>query len=427
VDLDLLIYGRAIVVWVATLYRAPLIVRGARDPALGAYSLSLLSFALAVSVLLPWTVALGDRLSGIPTLTAGVGNALALVAVWSIHRFLHRLNFPDARHRLMVRRRARWLVATLILVGALFLAGKLQGQDAFMAATLGNAPFVLRLIVLAYFGMTVVDIARLAWRYAAMTDRPALALGLRMITWGTLVGVLVIVHELAQVSARYFGFEYPSGFDRQVVREVLITLAGVPWAIGITMPAWGPQLGIPGLYRWFARYNAYRQLYPLWRSLADALPTIALDPPRSIVADALRVRDLGYLLCRRVIEIRDARLLLRPYLEPRIGVLAHDAAQAASVPAADIPALVEATRLAAALQARARGDAPRPIAEADDATPGAEDIDGEAAFLCRVARYYARSPLLTWLGGDRDGSLGRDLLDATDVHERVLGHVVPSA
>jgi hypothetical protein len=94
--LDAVIYGRAALLWSATAYRLPVAIRGARDPALNAYSLSLLSFALAVTVLLPSVQSLVDGLSGVPTLAAAAGNALAVVACGSIHRFLYRLHHPTA-------------------------------------------------------------------------------------------------------------------------------------------------------------------------------------------------------------------------------------------------------------------------------------------------------------------------------------------
>jgi hypothetical protein len=64
------------------------------------------------------------------------------------------------------------------------------------------------------------------------------------------------------------------------------------------------------------RHRDLRQLYPLWELLYRATPGIALDPPRSALADAIRLRNLEFRRYRRIIEIHDGRLALRPHLDP---------------------------------------------------------------------------------------------------------------
>ena len=61
--------------------------------------------------------------------------------------------------------------------------------------------------------------------------------------------------------------------------------------------------------------RAHRRLYPLWADLVGAVPTVALDPAAGQWQDASRIRDLHLRLYRRLIELRDAWLALRPFMD----------------------------------------------------------------------------------------------------------------
>jgi hypothetical protein len=61
------------------------------------------------------------------------------------------------------------------------------------------------------------------------------------------------------------------------------------------------------LFRLAWLWSAYWRLYPLWDALRQVIPEIQLPPE-----PGLRW-NIRYRLHRRVIEIRDAELVLRPY------------------------------------------------------------------------------------------------------------------
>jgi hypothetical protein len=150
-------------------------------------------------------------------------------------------------------------------------------------------------------------------------------------------------------------------------------------------------MGISDLYVWGRRYRAYRRLYPLWSALYRAAPEIALFPPRSLIADLFTFRGLEFLLYRRVIEIRDAFLALRPYIDPEVVAHARQVCQAADLSPEETQAVVEAASLTAAVKAKQSGrlvNAP----ESSFALSSATAIRSEVATLERVARYYDRSP-----------------------------------
>jgi hypothetical protein len=188
------------------------------------------------------------------------------------------------------------------------------------------------------------------------------------------------------------GIPYPVP-DPALLTEVLIAVSAALLVIGSTMPSWGPRVGIPALYRWAERYRACRRLYPLWRALCEVDPGMALVPPPPAWRDAMIVRDLGFRLYRRVVEIHDGQLELRPYLDQRVADYAHALCRERGLNDEDTAIVVNATSLACAIRAQAQGRAAQRPA-ASPTGPNAADLATETAFLARVARCYEHSPLV---------------------------------
>jgi hypothetical protein len=106
--------------------------------------------------------------------------------------------------------------------------------------------------------------------------------------------------------------------------------------------------------------------------MRDAFPEVILFTPRRAVIEMAGVDDVHLRLYRRVIEIRDGMLALRPYLP---GV-EHETPEA------------EAAAIAEALRRRAAGVAP-----AADHRGFAEigpEMSDEVAWLSRVSRAYCK-------------------------------------
>lgn len=122
--------------------------------------------------------------------------------------------------------------------------------------------------------------------------------------------------------------------------------------------------------------------------------------PRSAFADTLTLHDLDLRLYPRVVEIRDGLLALRPYVDPVVMERARAAGQEAGLSWERIEALVEATCIASALQARNTGRCGGQAA-AYLSSSARGDVDSEAAALVRVAHYYGHSPLVSGIPGHR--------------------------
>lgn len=130
------------------------------------------------------------------------------------------------------------------------------------------------------------------------------------------------------------------------------------------------------------RWYAYWRLYPLWAVLRQAIPEIELPP------DPAMRQSIRYRLYRRVIEIRDAQLALRPYAEPERVARAAAAARSSGLAEEAVAAVAEAAAVVTSVRSHFRGCPGR--AEAPPAGhPGAApcaDVSAEAARLITVSR-----------------------------------------
>ncbi|WP_054047501.1 DUF6545 domain-containing protein [Alloactinosynnema sp. L-07] len=128
---------------------------------------------------------------------------------------------------------------------------------------------------------------------------------------------------------------------------------------------------------------------PLWTALASILPEIVLSSDDYTSAD-----DVD-LLCRRAVEIRDAKLRLRAYVAPevseKINVLVNRVPQSRT----DAQALRDAGELTAAIEAVRLG---RPMAISASPINRRTDRDWTLAYndLVEEARWSAR--VTGWMG-----------------------------
>jgi hypothetical protein len=130
-----------------------------------------------------------------------------------------------------------------------------------------------------------------------------------------------------------------------------------------------------------------RELQPLHATLLDAVPQAAHEQVPGRPGPRVRLH-------RTVIEIREAVLALRPYVNPQPSAAASKAVHAPGLAGDELAAAVEASVLAAAVQGRVSDTTacvtggiprwqhmPRP------------DLHSEAAWLVRVARAFDRDSL----------------------------------
>ena len=153
------------------------------------------------------------------------------------------------------------------------------------------------------------------------------------------------------------------------------------------------------LFRQTWLWFAYWRLYPLWHLLRQAVPEIELPPEPGMRW------NIRYRLHRRVIEIRDAQLVLRPYSPSVFAKLAAAMAQESGLGSDRAAAVVEAAVIVSSLRSRARGSVCRQNGVSEGqvgAVPG-NDIRAEAARLILVSRAIHRSRIVLQVAGRPPG------------------------
>jgi hypothetical protein len=211
----------------------------------------------------------------------------------------------------------------------------------------------------------LLAIAYRSWRFAGLTEQlPWMRRGLRMTALGALLsfgycacrgGYLILISADVRVDALVD------------IAEPFASVGQIVFFAGLTMPSWGPRTRVDQL-------SAYRALEPLWSALRDAFPGIALHSPAE--GDSAAVGDVDYRLYRRMVEIWDGHLALRPYLPA-------PAASGSSEPVASEDA---ASAIIEGLRNREKGY--EPARALPDQPPHVRN--DELAWLVAVSRSFAR-------------------------------------
>ncbi|MFI9366861.1 MAB_1171c family putative transporter [Kitasatospora sp. NPDC053057] len=220
-----------------------------------------------------------------------------------------------------------------------------------------------------------------------------LGIGLRLLTGGLVAGLLWNAWSMDDV-LRAAATGSQDG-PEDTLCAVLGGLCAALIAAGLGSTLWPTAAG--AVRGWLRAHRHYRALTPLWRDLHTVLPEIALDPARRL---PLPPRDPQFALYRRIIEIHDARLILRQHRDPRTARWLDHATRRFPPPRAHAAATAtaEAAALAAALELAAAGTVPEPAVTEATAVPGAhgtttmDTMDGEAEHLAHLARVYATCP-----------------------------------
>ena len=124
---------------------------------------------------------------------------------------------------------------------------------------------------------------------------------------------------------------------------------------------------------------AYWRLRPLWMALLRAVPEVELPERGSVFG-------IRWRLLRRVVEIRDAELALRPYWRADVAARASAAARTAALSAGAEAAVVEAAIVMDAVDARVQGRQPSPAPAPEGLwLAGGDDLHAEVGRLVQVS------------------------------------------
>ncbi|TDD91846.1 MAB_1171c family putative transporter [Actinomadura rubrisoli] len=372
----------------ALLYTLPRLVRDVADPALIAictyFTCSFLSFFLGLDFIWPH---IADLFGYKNTTTILIHCIIVVLTAAQLIVLMHWSHPPEAARTKSYKIIGVFgpLLISLIALFAFALPDKRRTAETASLLNLDNPRYAAYL----YAYVSVVAIGqiitmRVSIRYAGIAARAWLRRGMWIVAAGAgfiLVYCIMRYVEIAGVQA---------GADMEPW-DPLQWLAGDTGSLlelmGWTIPGWGPSLS--AARRSIGEFRAYYRLYPLWFALYQANPTIAKEP-RPGLAGKLPSRGLNMRLYRRVIEILDGQLALRPFVHPDDADAARERASAAGLDGAAFQAAVEAFQLRAALRAKADG---RPASAPADVVPAApgDDLPSQIRWLTLLADAFARS------------------------------------
>ncbi|MFJ8776420.1 MAB_1171c family putative transporter [Streptomyces microflavus] len=362
---------------------------GHRPTGTWAMAALLTSFALAFASYAPAVERAVE--SVVPHVARLLSNTFTLTAATAVLAFLFQLNLDRERADRQIRLRVIALAISVTGMTAFFVAEQLSGRNPVLYAC-----YVL--IYISYLGYTAKDFLLQTWAHSKRSTRRSQRWGLRTTSVGCGFALLYAAYKLfalvsiglglglipdhARCSSPLAPFRCAFSVSAPAVAVLLIT-------VGLTLPALLWPLSQLRRRRW--ERNSFTALEPLWREVTSAVPEVVLDPGTTEVDS----HDLDFHLHRRVIEINDCVLALRPYR--RTSVRDAAAAEAARRGTAETPrgeAEVEAAVIAAAVAAKRTG-LPLDVDEAPPATGTRSrkgDLPAETAWLLLVAEAYARHP-----------------------------------
>ncbi|MGI5213366.1 MAB_1171c family putative transporter [Plantactinospora sp. CA-290183] len=372
--------------FVAFLYKLGDLLVDPRNASRRALCAMLLLASCTLLAVAPTSIAAVNAWTGVPNFAAVLAYCLIVAVAASIQILVAFWRYPPAT----AWRRSRWWLlgygTVIIAMMILFLLGEAPIErrvdfDTYYARTPYISGLILSYLVagsIAYGNILVAT-----WQWSNVAGRPSLRRGLRLIVVSMCLDLACNTCKLIAVFTRWLGHDLD--FLSSSVAPGLSVLGAGTGAIGCVFPVVGHRLA--GVSSWIRRYRAYRGLFPLWDGLRAATPQIVAPIP-------LPWWDLDLRITRRLAEIRDGILAVRPHVNPDVAKTAMRHAQRSGLERADRDAAVEAACLAYAIGAKARRESfPRGTGQETEPVAGGVDGMDELDWLVKVSRAYATLPM----------------------------------
>lgn len=377
----------AVLCWTVVTVRLPRRGGAPASPELKALWLSLFGLAAGLTTQVPSIYFRLGSLAGVPNVGMPIGQSFVLVAGWAASVLLLYSTYPATVAARKAMRRFLGVAVGLVTMVVLFAVTPASAPTLQFVATYGSRSSVATyyLIYLGLLALAAADIGRLCWRYAGLAKQDGLRLGLHLIAASAAVALAYVVYKGAFVASDHYGLRLPLGGEPDVSRSLML-LGTVLVLAGTTISVWGSRLRIERIYSRWRSYCSYRRLSSLWWALYNVTPEIALYPASIRRLDAMVARDLEFRLHRRVIEIRDGWLKLRPYLDHGDAVEAREAGVAEGLRGDLLQAHVQAVVLGVGVAAKAAGVPAS--ASWTEPLPLTAESTSEIAWLERIARAF---------------------------------------
>ncbi|MBF9132722.1 hypothetical protein I0C86_27755 [Plantactinospora sp. S1510] len=384
-------------VFAAFLYKLGDLFADPRNPTRRALCAMLLIGSCTMLAVDPAWIAAVNRWTGVPNFAAVLAYCLIVAFAASIQIVLAFWRYSPAT----AWRRSRWWLlgygTVIITMIVLFLLGNAPVErrvdfDTYYART----PYISGLILCYLVAGSIAygNILVATWQWSKVAGRPPLRRGLRLIVVSMSLALACLICKLVAVFARWFSVDLD--FLSSSVAPGLVVVAAGAFAVGCVFPVAGHRLA--WLSSWIRRFRSYRALFPLWNGLRAATPQI-------VAPIQLPWWDLDLRITRRLAEIRDGILAVRPHINPAVAKTAMRHAQRSGVEGTDRDAAIEATCLKYAIMAKARGESfPQGTRQEDKRAAGGVDGMDELDWLVRVSRAYSTLPMAAHsIAGDTTG------------------------
>ncbi len=377
-------------------YRGVLRARGQRKPTEFPLVVIAIALGLAFVFLAPATQALESELA--PSLGRLLSNVCTLVAAFGCQHLMLYVSHPAEQVPAKVRVR---LITLLIAVGVMavmfFTSSPPKGIGIFTGLYRSQPTLAVYVLVYAsYLGSAVIDLAALALR-SVRGARAWLRLGMILIAAGCVLAAGYLIEKVIGVVSELITASTAEPYCTSAFATVGCTFAvGMPALavlliiLGTTLPTLGPRLEQLARGIWHRR--SLRRLRPLWETLHEALPDIALATPDYLPTPSLP-GEISERLYRRVIAIRDGLLMLEPYRDPADTRKHRDQADAAELTGQRRAAAIEAADILAALYRRRHNMPLHEYSVEGKAATQHDDLAGELRWLTQVSDALTRDEL----------------------------------
>lgn len=273
-----------------------------------AQALSVAIGALALSITVQFGAGLLDQTLGVPNVGRLLSNCATLIACCAAQAFVVYLWHPTREATLRARRAWAQLAVVLPIVFLLFVITPTDfassRADPRHATAVYSSPYVY--VYLGYLAYCLIRILRELRRCLRLVTDFPLRLTLNLTMGGCVTGLAYVSFKLFYLIGHDLNVRLPG---REIITATPMYIVSIGlFALCLAVPP--IRNSVAALQRWIRQYCSYQRLYPLWQAVYRATPTVALDPRPSRLRSRLTVRDLDYLLYRRVIEIRDGQLAL---------------------------------------------------------------------------------------------------------------------
>ncbi|MFJ9865358.1 MAB_1171c family putative transporter [Streptomyces sp. NPDC101165] len=357
-----------VALWFTVLLRAPSAARSHWQRSLW---LAIAAAAFAMTLNMPAVQHPLHQLIGSADLVALVRNLTGVVSAAAVLDFVL---FTTGNPRL----RVRLYGATLLAMAALLALDRTAPPHAEHGIRPAGAPVPSTAYWILLIGIQLtanIACCVVCWRYGRRGENRTLRLCLLLFGGGTACAGLFWLGYLVYLPTRSAGI--------LAVQPMLMGLHGILRAVALAVPA------LLGLRRKIHDLATVWRLWPLWCDLITVVPHVALLVPRARIREVLRPDGSWNLLAyRKIIEIRDAILVLRDRTPPELLGAAERHVAAATVPADQADAAVLACVLRVIGAVPPADPAPSPTRQTAFFESGGTDLEAETAFLIKVARAY---------------------------------------